>query len=1536
MNAAWTLPGLLLWLPSVPSGHRGQAQPADATELRRALDDAAAAGDRDRSEELIRGNQNHLFRIFETCVQEWIEGGRAGPHDEQPLRAAEAIAQAAHDAFGGTALLEMLARLREFDDRDRSSWLEATDALARGQAAAQRNSWAESLELLAAAHEVFETLGWIQGMARAQLETGICLLMQDRAEVALEPLRSACELFARTACPLDQVIASHHLGLACGRLGRVEECDDAFTEALRFAEQVSTYELLWRLKCLGEELCRFERHDRARELYSRKREVGRALGDEQETAAAVRDLVRCNTHPWPPPIDVPRVLVQALARGDSGEVETLLERYPTEAFQAFEDCSREWIQDRGEAAAPHLERARALATVIQGLSGADGLLEMTELLAGLDEGQRGRWLEAWRLLEDAQALLDGDDDATAIPLLEESQRRFGELGWIPGLARTNLLLGRQYEALDDLQAASRHSRAACGFADAVGNPELRFEAYMALGSALIRGGHDDLACNAIDSALAAGAQLRPARILSNLDDLAVCFEEQGRYELARRYHERALGLAREACNLRAVLDAMAGICSAYLAEGREEECVRWFVAVRTQLGELPAAQCAMVEPWIDKGTSWIGEFALGDAYAAMELHCTAALGSTTPAARTAHFAAAQALAESLDQVQGVGFYRREVAFRAALDAERGRQWIKSDICSLIGLMRIQGGGAEPGVRWFGEAHAILTGLGSALPLAHVDHHLAACLTYVDRFRESLALFRDAARIFAEMGEPSRATHSLTLMGNTLVELGEYEEALAVFRQVLSTKQDLGDHFGVALCRNSLGACLTATGQHAEAIACLEEALGIWRVHGDLVLLARCLHLLGTAFLAAGEPGRALACLEEAAGLPDDGPEGDGIKILLGLGAALNALQRPDEAERYLDRALAEVEVFGNRIWTAAILDERGAALRALGQLGRAVDDHTRALEILVEFGQHRDAARSLFHLANCAAAQGRHEDVLELLGNCVGHLERVPRRSLSEEDRRRFLAQWARVPELASQAAVACPDSDRAIDRGLSVVDAFLARTLLEGLQEKALGVLETLDPELAAERERTLDEMQDLRLALARQASPAKRGELMAAERRLEDLDQRLRAGRPGLRELVSPSPATLAEVTQVLGAGEALLLYVLGEERSFVWLISRDRSCVLPLCSQAEIRRSWEALSRALDPSGPRDQGFIEPARELYRMLLAEARSRLAPRTDLLIVPDGFLGFLPFEVLLTRDVPTVEREALERLPYLVSELSVRYLPSASFLVWSRGEATAASRAPLEMLLLGDPLYAAEREAPEVAMRSLSALDPERLVRLHATRQEVLSIAGSLLEPGEAELRGVLESLPRSAAIGGSRFDLCLGVEASKRRLCQDPGRYRMLHLAVHGFLDPEYPWFSGLVLGADDGEACSFLSLVEIASLDLDADLVFLSACDTARGELAQAEGIRNTARSFLLAGARAVVATQWTVSDEASALFARHFYDRLFAGAPAAEALRMAKLASLSREVVDAVPARGIGEFRPGPGAAGMSAHPAFWAPFVLWGS
>jgi len=200
-----------------------------------------------------------------------------------------------------------------------------------------------------------------------------------------------------------------------------------------------------------------------------------------------------------------------------------------------------------------------------------------------------------------------------------------------------------------------------------------------------------------------------------------------------------------------------------------------------------------------------------------------------------------------------------------------------------------------------------------------------------------------------------------------------------------------------------------------------------------------------------------------------------------------------------------------------------------------------------------------------------------------------------------------------------------------------------------------------------------------------------------------------------------------------------------------------------------------------------------------------------------------------------------------------------------------------------------------------------------------------------------------RSGTLDAGRLRLALGSKATPAELSGDLHAYSVIHIAAHGLIDMTDPRRSGLALSSTP-ERDGFLSIADVLDLDLDADLVVLSACDTARGAVRRGEGVQSLARAFMYSGARSVVATLWPVDDRETQQMMEPFYRGfLNEGLAPAAALQRARLALCSGEAPpgtlgdprgEPIPGLVPPERKPKP-PADLAGHPYFWAPFVFIG-
>jgi len=472
------------------------------------------------------------------------------------------------------------------------------------------------------------------------------------------------------------------------------------------------------------------------------------------------------------------------------------------------------------------------------------------------------------------------------------------------------------------------------------------------------------------------------------------------------------------------------------------------------------------------------------------------------------------------------------------------------------------------------------------------------------------------------------------------------------------------------------------------------------------------------------------------------------------------------------------------------------------------------------------------------------------------------------------------------------------------------ARTLATLLRSKQTG-LASLDPELAA-REKSL--MQSLRVkenaritllqkSYDKKTLSALETELSELETQYQQVQKVIRERHPAYQQMMQPDVVTLSEIQQkVLSDNQSLLLeYALGDERSYLWVISGDEFSSYELPGRNEIEdaaRKLYGLLTALQPKPDEtfelrqertrqaDEMLPNEIAQLSKFVLAPVAEKLGKKR-LIVVADGALQYIPFQVL------TLPGAGQETPVPLIVDHEIINEPSASTLALLLNDSSERTRPVGSVAILADPVFetddvrlvgrnpTAQPRQPEVARVFRDAgqsIDNRRIPRLLASRQEAEAIM---------------------AVVPWRTGFKALDFEASRATLSTPNfGQYRILHFATHTMIDSEHPELSGIVLSLVDPQGRpldGFLGMSDIYDLKLTSNLVVLSACSTALGKEVRGEGLIGLTRGFLYAGASGVTASLWKVDDEATAELMSHFYGGIFQrGLTPAAALREAQLA------------------------------------------
>ncbi len=843
-----------------------------------------------------------------------------------------------------------------------------------------------------------------------------------------------------------------------------------------------------------------------------------------------------------------------------------------------------------------------------------------------------------------------------------------------------------------------------------------------------------------------------------------------------------------------------------------------------------------------------------------------------------------------------------------------------------------------------------------LPYYQADVRNNQCLVLHarDGIQPALACYREALALFHQLGESKGEAAVLNNLGFASFSLGEPGPAEESYRQALAIRRTIGDRAGEAQALNNLAVLYRGLGEIGEALKAYGEAREILATLDDRRQEASTLNNLGVAYMAIGEAERArlyltqalalrravedrrgeiatlnnLGRLEHQIGTADKAvsfhsqalevaraisdARNEGLSRSY-LGEALAEAGRSAEALAELDKALALQRQTGDRASEATTLGHKGEALAASGQVAEALPLFEQALLGLRAAGDRINEVATLFTRARALRDRGKPGDLESAASDAeaaIAALESLRTRLGNPELRAAFRGSRSKVYELRVDILMrlAAAHPGQGFDRAaFEASEEGRARSLLDVLRESGAVIRSGIDPTLAA-RQRDLERRLALKadrrqLLLGRgkgDQAESKTLEIESEQIRaeLDNLDSEIRRQNPRYAELIHPEAARTGEIQALLDSGTLLLEYSLGPERSYLWAVDRKglRSFILP--GREKIESAARAFHQTLSTPGSEDSR-AGIGRTLSRMILSPVAGELKDRR-LAIVPDGALGYIPFDAL---------PEPGQSNPVLARHEVVE-LPSASVLAAERRDLARRPPARELAIVLADPVFQpddpriaksgrkASTTVPAARDRRGDGSDSLLLSRLRFSRQEALSIA-SLAPPGKVTTE-LDFAADRALVLSGRLRD------------------FRYIHFATHGVFDAERPELSGLALSRVDaaGKAREgFLGLRDVYDLDLAADLVVLSGCQTALGKEIRGEGLLGLTRGFLYAGAPRVVASLWWIDDRATAALMTAFYRGLWSeGLRPAAALRKARL-SLARQH----------RFR----------DPAYWGAFVLQG-
>jgi CHAT domain-containing protein len=669
-------------------------------------------------------------------------------------------------------------------------------------------------------------------------------------------------------------------------------------------------------------------------------------------------------------------------------------------------------------------------------------------------------------------------------------------------------------------------------------------------------------------------------------------------------------------------------------------------------------------------------------------------------------------------------------------------------------------------------------------------------------------------------------------------LGDFKGAKRLVTRAWLASKGLGDPAAHVRYASLFGAGLVELQRYDEAIQALDEAIQ-------------------TAAKAKGVAYPSIAVNSK-------------IDALRGLHRYREALALADEAVRRLPSTNLDAHLF-------QILTSKGQVYEDAGRWNEATDQYAAALNYARHLEYWRGIVQTGGLLAEVYEHQNKLPEALQSIDEAIEANARLPQELyfsprnlaikadiLNKMGRvKESHALYERSEELVDSLLATAPTQN--VERELlaqmgQVYSGYFASLCREGdlpaafktieeergrVEAQALEHHELVAPHEPTNQERKITE---LNLQLIETSNPDTREALAQALYQAElQLDDSTLAGR------TAKLPMTVRSVQAQLRPEELVLEYVLAEPDSFVLAITShslrkyDLSSSKTIASLATQYRK-DIHDRKADP---------EVAQALFNALLAPVRE-YRDKTSVIVIPDSELNLLPFSALMDSG------------EYALQSHTFSASPSTTVLCLLRDREPAVLADPLQYVGVAAWTESVEHEG--LALRGASFPDLKQLQPLPSSKMEVEMIA---------------RDFPVSSTV-------LLGSEATETKFKSLPlDQYRVLHLALHGYADVEYPDRSALVFapesgGKDDG----LLEVREIRSLRLKASLVTLSACNTGVGPVGDVD-VADLGNAFIEAGADSVVSTLWELEDQSTMQLMTNFYQNLSAHQTKANALRAAQL-------------------------------------------
>ncbi len=865
---------------------------------------------------------------------------------------------------------------------------------------------------------------------------------------------------------------------------------------------------------------------------------------------------------------------------------------------------------------------------------------------------------------------------------------------------------------------------------------------------------------------------------------------------------------------------------------------------------------------------------------------------------------------------------------------------RGDLYTSMGWSSKRKGKTDQAEEYYNKALPLAQESGDSLLIGTVYNNLARVHSDRGNYSNALEYYQQARNYYTNK---RYKVVTLSNIGEVYSNLSLYDKALEYYNRSLTLREEIGSVHLLANVYNQIGVVQSNIGNYDQALVSYKQALDNSQQASTPKLTAHIFNNLGVLYKKLGEYDKALDYYRQSLTMKEETSSSSDIATTINnIGQLYFDQDKNKEAEEYYRRALQLREESGNIYDISSSLNSMLRLTVDRENFDQAKTYATRLKAMGDSTDSYDKLQKASTYLGRIDRAKGRDEEALEHFKKAYSYSEYLPsRRQLSplkdlaqqyhklESDSAIVYGQRAiNIIERHRSNAGALSDLKSGYfgkhsdfytqvaswvltyhsdyDRAYQLIEQAKARSLSDELVRATQNIEKQLPEKIRIERNQKRNRIDQLYSQFEKAVDAKKRSEIReeirSAELEYASYENNVYNEHPQLKELQSPESISLERAQSMIDRKTAVLEYALAGDQLIIFLITRDNVSIEmeQLSDDVELAERLTTMvtdfKDAILSNASRSM-LRSQSQPLYEALIKPFEDALDDYTNLIIVPDGALAYLPFEALSRGD------------QYLIENFRIKYEPS---------------------------------------LTSLSLLkEPESI-----SQKELLAVAGSdFAGPENTGMRagGGLSNLPStimevdSIATHFKNHSILKENEVSEGALKEllNQNNYQYIHLATHGIIDENQPNRSGLALSTNKEVSASstedgMLRSSEIFGMDINSDMVVLSACNTGLGKLVDGEGMLGMQRSFFYAGTSTVVVSLWNVYDRSTASFMNEFYKSLLASeseedwldttlrwigweesipfGQKAAAMRDAKLKMIKHPLFN---------------------HPVYWAPFVVVG-